>query len=368
MKAPRKRAFFWWSWKYGLLTKQHKLYHTKENIHIVFSMVLFDTNKTNGARYMLSNKFISMMLITFLTTFSYANTVTATTSSPAISIVAPDQSERIIPVEPAGILSITVKNDSKSSYNANNANNANNVKIVLPDAWTKDNAVQQSNEGCDSIPPGGTCVINLTATRPFVAEGSITIEGDNTAYPAPETAIAFRAGGGLVFETNLAGEMAKSITEVDVPTDGKKLTWGSTEWVGADSLVNGVDNTDKIIVKFSNQESAANQCRQYTDGTHDNWYLPALCELGSANFFLCIEAGSPENVEKNLANLGFGHLNQVGTKYHGLYWTSTDWVPYGERPDAQIVDFSKPRKIGSSPTWKKDRLGPSVRCMRTFHL
>lgn len=79
------------------------------------------------------------------------------------------------------------------------ANIAANVSASLPGAWT---GVTQDATGCVTIAAnGGTCTLNFTSTTPYVAQGGITVTGDNITSP-PTTALAFSIDGYLVWSVS----------------------------------------------------------------------------------------------------------------------------------------------------------------------
>jgi len=272
------------------------------------------------------------------------------TARPIISITAPTQAERVIPVNPAGSLIITVKNADASLVPALN------VKAILPTLWTTGAAkVEQDFHNCASILPGETCSLEFTSTKPFVALGNISIQGDNTATPAPTTAIAFRAGGGLVFAVDsLIPGKYKSIAETDAP--GAPVAWGlyPDAVLGTDDNSDGQQNTANLVTQYPSGSFAANICKNLGA----DWYLPARCEFSPyvgycpANF---------DNVETNLHALGFlTNLDYNGSGFpSGQYWTSTHHSGYV----AWYQYFGLARSFHSS-AGEYTRLG--VRCAHVF--
>jgi hypothetical protein len=191
---------------------------------------------------------------------------------------------------------------------------ATNVAATLPLGWT---AVTQDATNCASIAPnGGTCTLTFTSTAPYVAQGNISITGDNITSP-PATALAFTVGGYLVFSVD-------SLTHASVidATDLAATRWGATGiTTGATDLTDGASNTTAIASTAGVAPSAAIDCNSSTNGaaTVGTWYLPAMCQLGATGQGASCPTGIA-NIDSNLFQLGFGGLNASS----GIYWSSTE--------------------------------------------
>lgn len=283
----------------------------------------------------------------------------------------------IIPVA-SGPGTITVTNTG--------TNTAYNVHVTLPSGWT---GVTQNASNCASIAPNnGTCSITFTSTTPYVAQGSIVITGDNISN-APTTALAFRYQGGLVFSITgtSPSSTVKVVTENDVSTSsGMQWYNGQYTLTGAQSTTDGAyffpgtinDDTNGntyIIVNASTfgvgsaANYAAGLCYNYIDASAANgeWYLPAICELGTYDSSIGGDdagcgSGTP-NIASNLFSLGFlSNLTTGGnTSFPGYYWSSTEYS-VGPLYGAWGQYFAS---SGASPEYIDDKGAQNgVRCVR----
>jgi len=193
---------------------------------------------------------------------------------------------------------------------------ANNVSATLPSSWVN---VTQTSTGCATIAPGGTCQLSFVSTKPYVAQGNITVTGDNITSP-PTTALAFSMNGYLVWSIN----SATSASVID-SSNLTSIRWGAQGLItGAQSLTNGFENTGIIHGTSGIGASAAVNCFNSTAGgaSVGDWYLPAICQVGGANQGAGCSSGLA-NIDTNLVQLGFGGLF-VGPSSSNNYWSSTE--------------------------------------------
>jgi hypothetical protein len=230
--------------------------------------------------------------------------VTCATNNTTLSVSATGT----IPVN-IGNANITVTNTG--SYTATN------VAATLPTGWT---AVTQDASNCVVIAPnGGTCTLSFTSTAPYVAQGSISINGANITS-APMTALAFTVGGYMVFSVD-SSSSASVIDTADLTVD----RWGNNQiTTGAQSPTDGASNTNTINGTSGIGYSAAVDCNNSTRGgaAVGTWYLPAICQMGGAGQYVGCPTGLA-NIDTNLVQLGFGGLT-VGEGYNLLHWSSTE--------------------------------------------
>jgi hypothetical protein len=246
--------------------------------------------------------------------------VTCTNNTTTISVSA----NGTIPVgASSGILTVT---------NTGTTYTAHNVVASLPGGWT---GVTQDASACTAIAPLATCTLSFTSITPYVAQGSITVSGDNIASP-PTTALAFSLAGYLVYAVP-TGSMATVVANSDA---NSSVQWSSnlfgipgiseTNTVAAGAACNGATDgacdTSQIEAHYSTPYTgyAAGQCYQVTsDNTGvvslGTWYLPAICEMGSSGGAANCPTGLA-NMSANLVQLGFSSIN-------GGYWTSTEYSP-----------------------------------------
>ena len=229
-------------------------------------------------------------------------TVTCATNNTTLSV----STTGIIPVN-SGSGTLTVVNTGSST--------AINVAAMLPGGWT---AVTQDATDCAAIAPnGGSCTLTFTSTAPYVAQGNISITGDNITAP-PAIALAFTLNGYLVFSVD-------SLTSASVidATDLTIVQWGSdTVATGAQSLTDGLSNTSTISSANGIGASAAVDCNNSTSGgaVPGTWYLPAICQMGPAGQGASCPTGLG-NMD-TLMQLGFAQLSQ-------FTWSSTEYSTSG---------------------------------------
>jgi len=268
-------------------------------------------------------------------------TVTCTNNNTTLSVSATGT----IPVNNgSGTLTIT---------NTGTINTAYNVYATLPPGWT---AVTQDATNCASIAPnGGTCTLTFTSTAPYVAQGNISITGDNITSP-PATALAFTVGGYLVFSV----DSLASASVIDA-ADLAATPWGTVGiTTGATDLTDGASNTNAIVSTTGVAPSAAIDCNSSTNGgvTVGTWYLPATCQLGAASQGAVCPTGIA-NIDSNLFQLGFGGLNAM----FGFYWSSTE-DPYSPADFAVLEAFATGGESNQDGAEKYTSLG--VRCVRSI--
>ncbi|WP_298627222.1 hypothetical protein [uncultured Legionella sp.] len=188
---------------------------------------------------------------------------------------------------------------------------ASNVSIALPSGWT---GVTQDASNCTSIAPNnGSCNIILTSVTPYVAQRNISVIGDNISNN-PVMGLAFSVQGYLVWEVTDATTV-QVVDTVDLTTG----QWGSnTVITTAQDSRDGFGNTNTIRNTGGIGTSAAASCYNSTNGgvPAGTWYLPAICQMGSAGQAYGCPAGLA-NINTNLALLQFGNLS-------GDYWSSTE--------------------------------------------
>lgn len=207
-----------------------------------------------------------------------------------------------IPVTGIGTTNTFTVTNSGTTYDALN------VHAVLPSGWTQ---VTQDRSNCLIITPGNSCNLLFSSTAPYIAQGNITITGDNITSP-PTTALAFTDFGYLIWR--IVGAQLTVIDTINTPPSPE--LWGRNVVTRATSLTNGFTNTAAIVAEQGVDTYAAYDCYQSTNGGADpgSWYLPAICEMGVTGTAGC--ALNTANIEKNLVQYGFGGLD-------GYYWSST---------------------------------------------
>jgi len=246
-----------------------------------------------------------------------------------------------------------------------------------------------SPASCGTIAPSETCVLTIVPgaeassdaghTKPKPVTLSITGSNTNTVSSAIHILTygsVYR--GGLVF----AFDDTKGCSSPDVCAGsvGGKIVipknagyarwykdWGTTDGVGsaAQSLTDGVSNTEAIVAKFpdANNNYAANVCSKYrvsdASNTYDDWYLPALCEMGYTGHVINGSCGG-ENRDPKLQNIQSSLVDTgvVGAP-EGYHWSSTE-VSNSQAMHQEFYPSS------SWQSWSDKGFNYPVRCVRAF--
>ncbi|MDF1758051.1 MAG: hypothetical protein P1U74_07110 [Legionellaceae bacterium] len=298
-----------------------------------------------------------------------------------VAVSCVDVTPTTLSVPTTGIIPV---NDGTVNFVVTNTGSAiaTGVSATLPGGWT---GVTQVSSDCDSIAVGGSCNLVLSSTKPYVAQGSITITGDNITSP-PTTAFAFSMSDYLVFAVPTAS------TAIVVPTSdttGSPKEWDSSgnclnsttgctqtnaSSIYLGSYLNSLGNTYMIIsgasaigTQAATGGNAAALCYNITSDnsgsglTQGTWFLPAICQIGTYDSSLTgHNAGCNSNIaniETNLFDLGFlSNLTSTVT-----YWSSTEESSY----ESFYQYFSAP--IGNSQDYVTKDVSAGVRCVRIFN-
>lgn len=245
-----------------------------------------------------------------------------------------------------------------------------NVSASLPGGWT---GVTQNATNCTSIAPGGTCTLNFTSTTPYIAQGNISITGDNITSP-PTTALAFTMDCYLVWA--VSGSTAQVIQTSDVTDSpinwsqdytnipGISETSTTADGDACNGATDGNCNTGQIEANYGVPYAnyAAGLCYGITSDNSGTvsagtWYLPAICQMGSSGGSAGCSSGLA-NIDTNLVQLGFGGLA-------GTYWSSTEFSLNNPQLSSWAEYFSTGTSFQSGGD-KDVQLG--VRCSRALTL
>lgn len=259
-------------------------------------------------------------------------TVTAAPQTTTISITPAATAPQTLTADGTTPLVFTIRNTG--------ATTATNITATQPEGWSGVNIVPSA--GCASLAPAAdSCTFTLTSSTPNLAK-QFTVQGANTGTAISSPYVAFRTHGGLVFSVSgTSPATAKVVSETD---NNRGIQWynGTYSTTGAQSITDGYyndpatgnrdtsGNTYKITLAYGLPNDpatyAAAVCFNNTasSANRGDWYLPAICELGTYNEGAGgsnAECGlSIANVETNLYNFGF--LSNLSTTL--FYWSSTE--------------------------------------------
>ncbi len=299
-------------------------------------------------------------------------TVNAAPQTTTISILPAANAPQILTADGAIMLVFTITNTGDAT--------ATNITATQPAGWSGVNIVTIA--GCASLAPASNnCTITLTSSTPNLAK-QFTVQGTNTGAAISSPYVAFRTHGGLVF--SVSGTSPAATAKVVSETDNNRgIRWYNGTFnttTGAQSITDGYYNdpatgipdtggntyliTQAPTYGLPSVTYAAAVC--YNDRTssayNGDWYLPAICELGTFDAALDgNDAGcrSIANVETNLYNSGFlPNLSRTRS-----YWSSTE---YSGSPGnyARYQFFGGVGDSSQDVSLKSNRSG--VRCVRAF--
>lgn len=293
--------------------------------------------------------------------------VPATTISASVSdvVLATDgifTAESGAPQLPAKARTITITNTG--------AEVAVNVQYSVSPALPAGTSISPAN--CGNIAPAASCVVTITpGSTPTAAPNQvptpsvITFQGTNT--PSVTTnAIVLTYGniyqGGFVFAIDdstaaTTSVQGKVVTQTDQSTG---ISWSTNDtnivpginydsttatpvpalpasppappYQACDGSFDGLCNSNNIRLYFAAQAMPINlYAAGYCDGTisgFNDWYLPAMCELGYGRA-LCGNAGTPtaQNVGSNILGRYYGtalvNFANLAFSPPDSYWSST---------------------------------------------
>ncbi len=162
-------------------------------------------------------------------------------------------------------------------------------------------------------------------------------------------------GGGIIFWISPDGDhgLIASLKDID---DGTGVIWSdAADVIGetAESMTDGVSNTEAIISQSGHTTSAAKLCKEYSSDGYSGWYLPSDREfvlLAAVDYMI-------DDVFDNDDNDATGGFIQEYDDLFGRYWTST------ETPSGKAWIFSFPENLMKSA----GKTSPyRVRAIRSF--
>ena len=222
-----------------------------------------------------------------------------------------------------GTIPVNGSSGSITVTNTGTTYTAYNVSASLPGGWS---GVTQDSSNCAALAPNGaTCTLTFTSTTPYVAQGNISITGDNIISP-PTIALAFTIDGYLVFSVPTASTAlvlaSSDASSSQLWSPSYDAIAGITETSAAppcNGATDGACDTAQIEAYYGTPYAnyAAGLCDEITSDnsgavTLGTWYLPAICELGGSGQGAGCSSGMA-NIDANLVQLGFSGLNSIRT-------------------------------------------------------
>ncbi len=265
-----------------------------------------------------------------------------------------------------------------------------------------------SPSGCGNILANNTCVLTITpGANPSTSPGSspnpsvIEIEGTNTNQLAVDAEVLTYGNiyqGGFIFNIDDSapntGSIGGTVAGLNDTVTAPGISWGgnainvgdTTNQNTVDGANNGSANSDTIIRVLTVQQNipkstyAAGQCNLAatngsgttctagTTGCYDDWYLPAICQLGPNNWLYpnatdCSPTGT-YNIQQQLFVPSIPNVNLSTSVY---YYSSTQYsgdpatIPVGT--SAWVQYYASGGGSGQGFSGSKDYL-MNVRCVR----
>lgn len=198
--------------------------------------------------------------------------------------------------------------------------------------------------GCGTIVSGGVCTATITPSATpsaAVADTSatpitLTIQGTNTNPLSPTVNVltygSFYQAGWLFSIVETADTSLSIGGTVAAETDNAAQNSTLYSLGGADTTTamysgtNGAANTTAMLTEYGNSGTySARVCATYTGGGYDNWYLPAICQMGFGGSDTNFNCGpSPGNIPNMQYNLLVTNNTQNFNFVNGYnYWGST---------------------------------------------
>lgn len=307
--------------------------------------------------------------VTNVTVTCTSNTTTLSTSLANLALAISGQAR-----------TITVTNTGSST--------ALNLSISFP-TWPT-GTTAGSNCG-STLNSGDTCIITVTpganatsncnaGTGSAPTPGVITVSASNVASSVSTNVVVLTFGciyqQGYLFDINDTTPPSTSIggTTVELTDNpGSPQKWYNAALVttNAQSLTDGASNTATIIAVQGAGSYAAELCSNYTidssgnspclTGTcYSNWYLPAICQMGSVGEGAGCASGLP-NMVTNLPALVANTCSGSACLF-GQYWSSTEYS-LNSSDDAYLETFS----LGSgSQAAVSKTVFRTIRCTRAI--
>lgn len=298
------------------------------------------------------------------------------------------------------------------SITNNGQGTATNLSIAFDPVLSAGTSVDTTaSTACTSttvLAQNDSCTVSITPGTPSnigsaPASNTMTVTASNASNSVSAAIITLTYGSlygdGYVFsiDDSTASTSSVGLVKVAATSDLSAFPWDAdpacasspyqcTHAPSASSTTNGTNlstpeagNTYLIWNQLSNLESAdsyaAGACVTYvSSGNYNDWYLPAICEMGyEASVFGagsgCGGQATPliQNMQSNLIDIDNGSslaLGLVNGGNLGTFWSSSTYPPY-PRSNARYQTFSSSGSASIQRYYYK--FGEyGVRCVRGF--
>ena len=201
--------------------------------------------------------------------------------------------------------------------------------------WTDAGATSNGGEtvnvsGTVDTNTPGTYTITYTATD---AAGNTGTATRTVTVNAPGLSIGDFHQGGYIFylDGNGGGLIAANI-------DQSSAEWGcsGTAITGADSPIDGAQNTIDILAGCPTPGIAADICANLSLNGYSDWYLPADVELRAMHDLIGPGSGDGQFISGGV----YEGTGNVGGFRNGYYWCSTEITAAGNDTAGRVVNFT----------------------------
>ena len=197
--------------------------------------------------------------------------------------------------------------------------------------------------GCGAIVNGGTCTVTIApSATASAAVGdatptpiTLTIQGNNTNTVSPTVNVltygSFYQAGWLfsIIETadtslSIGGTVAAE-SDNAAPVSTQYSLAGANTTSAMYSGTDGFANTTAMVAQYGVGTYSATVCTTSAGGRYNNWYLPAICQMGfggaDLNFNCGASPGVIPNMQYNLLVINPAQSFNFVSDY--IYWSST---------------------------------------------
>ena len=292
-------------------------------------------------------------------------TITASVSTLALSVNCPAPSASCTFSNAA--LTGTPRTITITNTSSNTAINVTYSTTLLP------SGTSISPANCGNIAAGNTCILTITPGQTAsTTETTLSVSGTNTNTVAPTLNILTYGSiyqGGYLFSmddtTSTTGSAGGKILSLNDQSSGTAWDPGCpgscTTSINANSSTDGLTNSinayNALSLTHPANTYAVGLCLNVLIDDYNDWYLPAICEMGydSSSSQPCGDVTNPtlQNIQSNLVDNGI--LPLVDS-----YWSSTQTFSVDPNIYATYNDFG----AGGTQHGDFKEISFFVRCIR----